>query len=205
MNRAFASSAMLVILGCLVIFSGCQPPSESETVRRLAEKIVHEQAQQNLKVSEATESLVRADSEARLTMSEAHSDMIEAHNQMQLKLQAERGLLDQRRNDLDSLKDKIEYERRSAPVIAESVQLVGGILACLCPLLLAGFVLHSMNKTIDSDQEKIVNQFLIQELTRKTPLLLPSLPESNAQGIEDQRQLMTSIESESDSDEEPPF
>lgn len=162
MNKSHLMLIVLLITTGLTALVGCQP-SESETVRRLAEKTVHEQAQLNLKISEATESLVRADSEARLSM-------IEAHDQLQLKLQSEREFLNQRRNDLDSLKDQIEYDRRRAPIIAESIQSVSGILACLCPLFLAAYVLYSMNKTIESDQERIVNQFLMEELTSDSPV-----------------------------------
>ena len=187
MNKfIFLSVVSLLGLG-LVISTGCQP-SESETIRRMAEKTVHEQAQLNLKISEATESLVRADSEARLSM-------IEAHDQLQLKLQSERELLNQRRNDLDSLKDQIEYDRRRAPIIAESIQSVGGILACLCPLFLAAYVLYSMNKTIESDQERIVNQFLLEELTSDSSVLLSS-PVHNRLD-ESEQHLLATLDSES--------
>ena len=220
MNNTISVCQLWLLLLCLAIFTGCQP-SESETVRRLAENTVHEQAKQNLRIADATESLVKADSEARSAMIEAHGQLqstlqtervaiIEAHGQLQSKLQTERVMLDQRRSDLDSLKNQIEddrrqdeHDRRRAHIVAESIKSVGGILACLCPLLLAAYVLFSMNKTIEADQEKIVNQFLIQELTSASPTLLPLI--SSTRQIEDQRELMAVLESEVDSDDEPPF
>ena len=58
-----------------------------------------------------------------------------------------------------------------------------------------------MNKTIESDQIQIVNQFLVQELISDSPILLASQSEPNR--LEDHQQLMASLNSEID--EEPPF
>jgi hypothetical protein len=127
--------------------------------------------------------------------------MIEAHDQLQIQIQAERGTLDHRREGLDSLKAEIELDRRRAPVIAESIQMIGGLIACLCPLLLAAYVLYSMNQTIESDQEQIVNQILIRELTTDSPVLLPG-PILNSQ-IDDHQHLLAV--GESSTEEEPPF
>ena len=129
--------------------------------------------------------------------------MIQAHEHIQLKLQAERASLDQRRQDLDSLKDQVEGERLRTPVIAESIQSVGGMFACLCPLLLAAYILYSMNLTIETDQERIVNQFLIQELTSDSPTLLPAVAPSSLLEDQQQQHLLATLDPESD--EEPPF
>ena len=92
--------------------AGCVPEDDSEAVQQLAttvasvsEKAVEEQSRLNLRVADATDSLVKADSEARTAM-------IQAHEHIQLKLQFERASLDQRRQDLDSLKDRVEGDRR---------------------------------------------------------------------------------------------
>lgn len=183
--------------------AGCVPEDDSEAVQQLAttvasvsEKAVEEQSRLNLRVADATDSLVKADSEARTAM-------IQAHEHIQLKLQAERASLDQRRQDLDSLKDQVEGERLRTPVIAESIQSVGGMFACLCPLLLAAYILYSMNLTIETDQERIVNQFLIQELTSDSPTLLPAVAPSSLLEDQQQQHLLATLDPESD--EEPPF
>lgn len=167
----------------------------ADAIRRMAEQSVREQSAQNRRIADATKSLVEADSKAR-------SSMIEAHDQLQHQIQAERGSLDRRRSDLDSLKEKIELDRRRAPVIAQAIQMVGGMLVCLCPLLLAAYVLYSMNQTIESDQEQIVNQILIQELTSDSPVLLPG-PANSLRLEEDHH--FTMANGEPELDEEPPF
>ena len=217
MNKHFFTLMLLVGLS---FFIGCQP-SESEAVRRLAttvasvsETAVKEQAQLNQKVSEATDTLVRAGSEGRIAMIKAHDQlqiklqsqraaMIETHDQLQHKLESERASLDDRRKNLDLLKGQIEQDRRRAPIIAESIQSVGGIIACLCPLFLAAYVLYSMNKTIEGDQEKIVNQFLMNELTSDSPVLLPAVSASSR--LEDQHHQHFLATSDPQLDDEPPF
>ena len=194
---------VIVLASGFASLAGCVPKDDSEAVQQLAttvasvsEKAVEEQSRLNLRVADATDSLVKADSEARTAM-------IQAHEHIQLKLQAERASLDQRRQDLDSLKDRVEGERLRTPVIAESIQSVGGVFACLCPLLLAAYILYSMNLIIESDQERIVNQFLIEELTSDSPVLLPAAAPSNL--LEDQQQLHLLATLNPESDEEPPF
>jgi cell division protein FtsB len=192
-NRRFF--CVLSLMSWVVVFAGCGGGDNgAEAIRRMAEQSVREQSAQNRRIADATKSLVEADSKAR-------SSMIEAHDQLQYQIQAERGALDQRRNGLESLREEIELDRRRAPIIAESIQMVGGLLACLCPLLLAAYVLYSMNQTIESDQEQIVNQILIRELTTDSPVLLPG-PILNSQ-IDDHQHLLAV--GESSTEEEPPF
>ena len=84
------------------------------------------------------------------------------------------------------MRTEIELDRRRAPIIADAIFAVGGILGCLAPLLLAAYILYCVNRASDADQEQIVNQVLIDELTRKNPLLLPA-PIDSPPAIEDGR------------------
>ena len=72
------------------------------------------------------------------------------------------------------MRQEIELDRRRAPVIAEAIHIVGGILVCLCPLALAAYVMYSVNRISASDEEQIVNEILIGELTSEMPRLLPA-------------------------------
>ena len=60
-----------------------------------------------------------------------------------------------------------------------------------------------MNLTIEADQERIVNQFLIEELTTDSPVLLPAAAASNFLEDQQQQHLLATLDPESD--EEPPF
>jgi hypothetical protein len=162
-NQIFKTGAMILIVVCMC---GCQE-DESAVVQKMASQMVHEQAAQNDRLAAATRELVSADAESR-------EEMLATHQNLQQQLQQERRQLDSRKSQLDEMRTEIERDRRQAPIIAQSIFAVGGILGCLAPLLLAAYILYSVNRVSDADQEQIVNQVLIDELTRKNPLLLPA-------------------------------
>ncbi len=145
----------------------------------MATQTVREQSAQNHRLAQATKQLVSAEAQAR-------KEMLASHQNLQRQLQQERSQLDSRKSQLDAMRTEIELDRRRAPVIADAIFAVGGILGCLAPLLLAAYILYSVNRASDADQEQIVNQVLIDELTRKNPLLLPA-PIDSRPAIEDGR------------------
>jgi hypothetical protein len=161
------------LTGCLLLtallstLSGCGQ-SQSPADREFAMQALREQAAQNRRIAETTHELVSADAQAR-------QELIGSHSRIQETLQVERANLDQQRSDLHQLRQDIERDRRRAPIIAEAIHLVGGILVCLVPLLLAGYVMYSVNHTANQDEEKIINEILIGELMSESPrLLLPT-------------------------------
>ena len=84
------------------------------------------------------------------------------------------------------MRESIELVRRRAPVITEAIHIVGGILICLCPVLLAAYVLYSVNRIPAAEDDQILNEILIGELTREMPRLL-SNPMPSGRTIADQR------------------
>jgi hypothetical protein len=163
LNYQFTVSLLIVTL--LNTLSGCGV-NESQSVREIATQAMHEQAEQNNRIADATRDLVSSDARAR-------EELIESHARLQDQLQKERGSLDQQKKELNKMRETIELDRRRAPVIAEAIQLVGGILVCLVPLFLAGYVLYSVNRVSATDEEHLVNEILIGELTSESPRLLP--------------------------------
>jgi hypothetical protein len=180
----------LLIVTLLNTLSGCGT-NESQAVKEIATQAMREQAEQNNRIAGATRDLVSSDARAR-------EELIESHARLQEQLQKERGSLDQQKKELNKMRETIELDRRRAPVIAESIRIVGGILVCLVPLFLAGYVLYSVNRVSAADEEQIVNEILIGELTSDTPRLLPPV---NRLAIANQR----SPESGDRDEIEPPF
>ena len=162
-KRIFGTTVVILFVACI---GGCME-NESTAIREMARQTVREQAAQNQRLADATKELVSAEATAR-------KSMLANHQNLQQQLQQERSQLDSRKSELDELRTEIELDRRRAPIIADAIFAVGGILGCLCPLLLAAYVLYSVNRASDADQEQIVNQVLIDELTRKNPVLLPA-------------------------------
>jgi hypothetical protein len=190
-NQFILRSSTSLLLGTMLSTMSSCAPSESTAIREIATQAMREQADQNQRIADATRNLVSADARAR-------EEVVTTHARLQQQLQDERANLDQQKSQLSQLRESIELDRRRAPVIAESIRVFGGILVCLCPLVLAAYVLYSVNRISTSDEEQIVNEILIGELTSETPRL--RLPEDSLV-ITDQR----SPESGDTAESEPPF
>ena len=66
----------------------------------------------------------------------------------------------------------IAAQRHRDPIVAQTISVVGLTLACLLPLLLAGYVIYALNRS--SDDNDALSELLIMEMTADQPLLLPS-------------------------------
>ncbi len=97
----------------------------------MATQMVREQSAQNHRLAEATKELVSAEAQAR-------KEMLASHQNLQQQLQQERSQLDSRKSQLDAMRTEIELDRRRAPVIANAIFAVGGILGCLRPVVAGG-------------------------------------------------------------------
>ena len=166
---------------------GCS--QSDERLEHLAHQALQSQAQQNRdmaqqsrEVTEASKRLVEADAKARQETIELQSQLIERDAQGRAELdqlvrethteiRTDERHLDQQRAALELERQRVARARQREPVIAESIQAAGLLLACLLPLLLAGYVLYTLNRPGDDDV--LVGQLLVQELTADEPLLLP--------------------------------
>lgn len=184
------AASLLMTAFTLNTLSGCRQ-SESQAVREIATQAMREQSEQNQRIADTTRDLVAADARAR-------EELIETHARLQETLQEERANLDHQQSELNELREEIELDRRRAPVIAEAIHIVGGILVCLCPLLLAAYILYSVNRISVADEHQIVSEILIGELTSETPRLLAPATRLAITGH-------CSTESVDPAEREPPF
>ena len=113
---------------------------------------------------EASRDLVVADAQAR-------AEMITAQAELQSAIQANRATVDHQRDALEQDRREIAQTRYREPLIAEALGSLGLLLACLLPLLLAAYILYSVNQP--RAEEAILNELLITELAAEQSKLLP--------------------------------
>ena len=126
-KRIFGTTVVILFVACI---GGCVE-NESTAIREMARQTVREQAAQNQRLADATKELVSAEATAR-------KSMLANHQNLQQQLQRERSQLDSRKSELDELRTEIELDRRRAPIIADAIFAVGGILGCLCSVVVGG-------------------------------------------------------------------
>jgi hypothetical protein len=159
-----------ILLICLIV--GCG--SNDERLAKMAQDHDTQQAAQNRTMAELQKSV--ADGTKRLVEAEAESR--EKFQAMQENLRADQATVGEQRDKLEGERREIAQQRIRDPIIAASIVQVGLWLACLLPLVLAGYLVWAMRHTPSQD-DAIVVEFLVTDMAAEHPLLLgpPTSPE----------------------------
>ena len=161
----------MIPIAIILIVAGCQ--SDSDRVAELASRHATQQAElsrETVKLQnelvEGTRKLVEADAQARRDF---------------LKLE---GKLDEQRVEVGRRHDELEGERREIakqryrdPIVTNTLIAAATLLACLLPMLLAGWLLRSQ---LDETEEHTATEILLDEISARHPALAsPSRPAMN--------------------------
>jgi hypothetical protein len=161
----------MITIAIVLIAIGCQ--SDSDRVAELASRHATQQAElsrETVKLQnelvEGTQKLVEADAQAR-------RDFLELEG----KLDEQRVEVGRRHDELESERREIAKQRYRDPLVANALLAVATLLACLLPMLLAGWLLRSqLNETDDYT----ATEMLLDEITARHPTLAsPSRPAMN--------------------------
>ena len=151
--------AALVVLA----IAGCGN-SENGRLAEMAERNLERQAAQEARnaelqreVAEGTKLLVEADAMARKEIIGLHRDV-----------QFERTEIGKQRDQLESDRREIAAARNRDPIVSESIKVVGLILACAVPLLIA---LQVLRRRDEPDEHTAMAEILLNDLTSETPQL----------------------------------
>ena len=158
MNR---NLPIVIIAMILVVGGGCE--EDDERLAQYAEESVRQQAGQNREMAQLNREVAQT-----------HRDIVN----LQQGVEQRQVQVDQQRDQLERERRQIAERRHRDPVIAAAIYNVGMVLACMIPLALAGYLLFMLQKGND---DASVSELLIEDLTCKEPLLLPS-PEPEAGG-----------------------
>jgi len=200
--RKKMSPMKLIVMAALFLTAGCSE-SRDERLVVMAEKNIAEQVRQNermaaqsVQIAEASKRLVEADSQAR-------QEMLQAQAALQDEIQGARNNVDRQRDLLESERREIADQRYRDPIVAESIGAVGLTIACLLPLMLAGYVVHCLRHTVDGDEA--LSELLVMELAGEQPGVLTS--SLNQAARIEHRPLIESEQSDHaiSPDDEPPF
>lgn len=115
--------------------------------------------------------VVQRDAAGRRELDELHR---QSHAAVATRIQA----VDQQRDLLEQERREIAEARQRAPVVAEAVRFVGGLIVCLTPLLVVLYLLRTLSMTDNTDGA--VLEVLVEELMADRPRLLPSAGRSPA-------------------------
>ena len=116
------------------------------------------------------------DAELQKLLAEGSKRLIEADAQSRDKFLAMQDHLRADQAALEADRREIAAQRNRDPIVAASIERVGLWLACLMPLVLAGYLVWAMRHTASQD-DAIVAEFLVADAVAKHPLLLGPPPE----------------------------
>ena len=167
------SPGVAMLMMTLLLAAGCDD-SRDERFRQLAQQALREQSEQNKRMADQSREIAEASKHLIENDSQARKEMIAAHATLQKELQTERTNIHQQLSDLESERRQIAKQRGRDPIIAQTIGGVGLTLACLLPLLLAGYVIYSLNRR--SDDSDALSEMLVMDITAERPLLLPISP-----------------------------
>ncbi len=159
MKRRLPASLLI----CLI--AGCG--SDDTRLVQLSKEHEARQAEQNLKMAELQKSV--ADGSKRLVEAEAESR--EKLLAMQDNLRADQAHVGQQRDTLEGERREIAAQRNRDPIVAAAIVQAGLFLACLLPLVLAGYLVYAMRHTASQD-DAVVAELLVSELVSERPMLL---------------------------------
>ena len=156
---------IMIPIAIVVMAIGCQ--NDSDRIAELASQHAIRQSELSRETIElqaelivGTQQLVEADSQAR-------RDFIELGG----KLDEQRAEMARRHDDLETERRAIAKQRHRDPIVANALIAVATLLACLLPMLLAGWLLRSQ---LNETEEFATTEILLDELTARHPALTDS-------------------------------
>lgn len=174
---------ILLILPALLT-AGCG--SKDDRLVNMAQEHEKRQAEQSQQmarmqheVAEGARKLVEEDAKAR-----------EALTNMQDKLRSDQATIGTQRDALEADRREIASQRNRDPIVAASIMQVGLYVACLLPLILAGYLVYATRHTASAD-DAIVTEFLVTDIAAAHPLLLGPPPSPEPLQLPEPAQLET--------------
>lgn len=164
------SPGAITLTTTLLLAAGCAD-SPDEDFRQLARQTLHEQSAQNNRLAEQTRQIAEASQQLVEGDAQARRELLEAQRQLTSELHAERASLNRQHDELEQERRDIAVQRQRDPVMAQAIGAVGVTLSCLLPLLLAGYIIYSLNHGGDNDDA--LSELLVMEIASGEPLLLP--------------------------------
>ena len=172
-GRTIPALTLLAVIGC-----SPAPDTRDARLTRVVEESMARQQEQNqyiAKQSEAiiteTQRLVDASKELVATDAKTRQELLAAQDRLNTQLDAQRAAINEAHDQLEQERRQIAQQRFRDPLIANSIQTIGLVLACLLPLGVCGLVVWRLGRSEPDDAT--VAELLVHELVTDQPILLP--------------------------------
>jgi hypothetical protein len=169
---------------------------QTEKTAELSHGFIDAEAQARQQLLTLQQQIVDADAKSREDLQRIHEQVVQRDADGRRELDELRShaqaAIAKRTQAIDHQRDQMEQERRQlaaqrarAPIIAESVKFVGGLLVCMLPLVVVIYLLRCLRNGGDADAAMV--EVLVEELAAERPRLLSTrerraLPASNEAG-----------------------
>ena len=138
----------------------------------LQQRVVDAEAKSREDLQRIHQTIVQRDAEGRNELDELHR---QAHASIAARTQA----IDRERDLMEQERRQIAAERTRAPVVAEAVKFVGGLIVCSLPLIVVIYLLRSLcNSSSDTDAAMV--EVLVEELAAERPRMMSTRGERRA-------------------------
>lgn len=156
-----ARSLVTITIAVVVIIAlggvGCDENPPDRTAARLAERVTHDQAEQNKRLADATKSLTQGSQQLVSAEAKARQEVIS----LQRDLRQDQADIGRQRDALEAERRQIASQRLTESAWSAMLFAVGVLLACLAPLVLAGMTLVGLWRS-PSDEE--LHDVLVEHL-----------------------------------------
>ncbi len=166
----------IAIMIALVTLVGCSDPDTR--LGELASQVTHDQAQQNQRIAEGSQAIAQGSQQLVEADAQARRELIE----LQHALRQDQEEIGQYRDALEAERKAIASQRRSDSAVATGLIILGVILACLSPLILAGITLLGLwRESTRQEEEEVLVEVLANSLVSASAPEAEGLPEAPPQ------------------------
>jgi hypothetical protein len=160
------------IVGTFLVASLAGCGDADSRLSELATQVTHEQAEQNLRVSEGSKAVAQGSRDLVEADAKARRELID----FQQSLRQDQAVIGQQRDALEVERKAIADQRRSESSITTGAVILGLLFACLAPLILAGISLLGLWRDTTREEE---GEVLVEELANN----LTSGPAPSSQSV----------------------
>jgi hypothetical protein len=164
--------------------------AQNETIARQTEKtaelsqgFIDAEAQARQELIELQQQIVDADAQSREDLQQIHQTIVDRdaegrrqldalHTQAHAAFSKRIEAVDRERDLMEQERRQLAAERARAPVVAEAVKFVGGLIVCLVPLIVVIYLLRCLRSS-SNDADAAIVEVLVEELVAEQPRLLP--------------------------------
>ena len=168
---------------------------QTEKTAELSEGFIDAEAKARQELLTLQQQVVDAEAKSREDLQRIHGQIVqrdadgrreldELHRQTHASITRRTQAIDRERDLMEQERRQIAAERSRAPVVAEAVKFVGGLIVCSLPLVVVIYLLRCLQRN-SCDTDAAMVEVLVEELVAGQPRLLsrprpPALPQASA-------------------------